>query len=100
MQAKQLTAVLVAALAVAAPASQAQDRPLTRAEVKAELARAQASGEHQRMQTDYLPTMQDAPRSVQRRDSTGAGGRSYSKPAAASVTTEKSVPLPMGDEGE
>ena len=101
MQPRQLASMFAAALAVATLTSQAQDRPLTRAEVKAELSRAQASGEHERLLSDYGPTnMIQGQRTAPRRDSRGALGRTYGKPAATTTTSEKAVPIPMGDEGE
>ena len=101
MRTAQFAAAMVAASALAAPTSQAQDRPLTRAEVKAELARAQASGELQRMQQDYSPaTMQEGTRSAPRRDKAGAFGRPYGSPATAATKSADLVAVPKGDEGE
>lgn len=62
------------AVALASTAAWAQDRPLTRAEVKAELERARADGSLQRLNSDYHSwwdgTSQDAA-------SAGAAGRSF-----------------------
>ncbi len=95
-------ALLAAAtLALAAPMAQAQDQPLTRAEIKAEVLRAQASGELQRLQTDYAPgnwspmSQRSAPRSA----GMGPQGRAFDTPAPA-ARMPAPVTMPRGDEGE
>jgi hypothetical protein len=93
-----LTTAIVAVMALATPTSQAQDRSLTRAEVKAELVRAQASGELRQMRTNRgFTDVQQEPRSAPSSENTGASGRPYSEPAKAS---DKRAPLPtIGFEG-
>ena len=95
-------ALLAAAtLALAAPVVQAQDQPLARAEVKAEVLRLQASGELQRLQTDYAPGNWPAMTqgSAQRSVGTGAQGRAFDAPAPA-ARMPAPVAMPRGDQGE
>jgi hypothetical protein len=99
---KQFAAVFMTAFAAMAAATlQAQERPLTRAEVRAELARARASGELQRMQSDYGPAaLQQVQPSTPHRAKDGTLGRSYASTAPAAVNGAVAVAVPMGDEGE
>ena len=68
------------AVALASTAVWAQDRPLTRAEVKADLERARADGSLQRLNSDYSGWRQDTNQGA---TPAGAAGRSYEKGAPA-----------------
>ncbi|WP_157267580.1 DUF4148 domain-containing protein [Azohydromonas aeria] len=95
-------ALLAAAtLAFTALVAQAQDQPRTRAQVRAEVMRAQASGELQRLQTDYAPGNWSpmAQRSASLSTGTGAQGRAFDTPAPA-ARMPAPVAMPLGDEGE
>lgn len=68
------------AVALASTAVWAQDRPLTRAEVKADLERARADGSLQRLNSDYSGWRESTNQGAA---PAGAAGRSYEKGAPA-----------------
>ena len=68
------------AVALASTAVWAQDQPLTRAEVKAELERASADGSLQRLNSDYSNWWEDTNQGAA---PAGAAGRSFDKDAPA-----------------
>lgn len=90
-----------AALVFAAPWAHAQDQPLTRADVRAEVLRAQSSGELQRLQTDYAPGNWSAlsQGSAARGADAGPRGRAFDAPAPT-ARMPAPVMVPVGDEGE
>jgi hypothetical protein len=69
------------ALALASTAIWAQDRPLTRAEVRAELERARADGSLQRLNSDYSSGWWEG--TNQGATPAGAAGRSFDSGAPA-----------------
>ncbi|WP_298232997.1 DUF4148 domain-containing protein [uncultured Azohydromonas sp.] len=68
------------AVALASTAVWAQDRPLTRAEVKAELERARADGSLQRLNSDYYDWWDSTNQGTA---PAGAAGRSFDRGEAA-----------------
>ncbi|WP_029001414.1 DUF4148 domain-containing protein [Azohydromonas australica] len=68
------------AVALASTAVWAQDRPLTRAEVKAELERARADGSLQRLNSDYSNWWEGTSQGA---TPAGAAGRSFDSGAPA-----------------
>jgi hypothetical protein len=64
------------AVALASAAVWAQDRPLTRAEVKAEVERARADGSLQRLNSDYSNWWEDTNQGAA---PAGAAGRSFER---------------------
>lgn len=66
------------AVALASTAVWAQEQPLSRAEVKAELERARADGSLQRLNSDYSGWWEDTSAGA---SPTGAAGRSFEKGA-------------------
>lgn len=68
------------AVALASTAVWAQDRPLTRAEVKAELERARADGSLQRLNSDYYNWWEGTSQGA---TPAGAAGRSFDSGAPA-----------------
>lgn len=97
MRAKHLAALLAAVMTVAALSVQAQQQPLTRAQVKAELELARASGELQRRNSDH---MFEATLSQPDDRASGAQGRSHGSAARDAAASAVDVSLPLGDEGE
>lgn len=68
------------AVALASTAVWAQDQPLTRAEVKAELEQARADGSLQRLDSDYYNWWENTNRGAA---PAGAAGRSFERSAPA-----------------